>query len=141
MAGVFGNLDSASPNRSNERELIFLNHTARSSSKACAAPCATVPQGMRTLIRFRFISSARLEPRSRRKAFVPTVGLSDSPVTREQIHLLNQLQMKSIWRCLFFCCARMALKLRRWRNPYSKLSPKDSKTFTETERTTEIAPR
>src|SRR3989442_5629999 len=97
MADVYGNLESASPNPSNDLELIFLNHTARSSSKACAALCATVPQGTRILILFRFTSSVRLEPRSLRKAFVQMVGSSALLRMRQRTHLRSRLQTKSIW--------------------------------------------
>src|SRR5437879_9584218 len=98
MADVYGNLESASLHPSNDRELTFLNYTARSSSTACAAPCAMVRQGTCTSIRFHFTFWARREPRSLRKVFGLTVGSSVSPVTGEQIHLLNQVQMTSTWR-------------------------------------------
>src|SRR3989442_13036642 len=142
MAGVYGNLELAAPNPSNDHESTYLNNIARSSSKACAAPCATVRQGTRTLIRSRFTSWARLEPRSLRKAFVQMVGSSVLPLIHLRIHLLSRLPMKSISPSSSCSHILTVLKLRRWRNPYSKPLPKDSKTFTtETQRTTEIAQR
>src|SRR5205807_1520684 len=141
MADVSGKLESASLPPSNDRELTSLNYTARSSSTACAAPCAMVRQGTRTSIRFHFTFWARREPRSLRKAFGLTVGSLVSPVTREQIHLLNQVQMKSTLRCWCFCRVRMALKLRRCRNLYLKRSPRRRKTFAaKTQRNPEIEP-
>src|SRR5438094_7192257 len=138
MADIYFNFESASPNPSNGHKLPFLKHTARSSSKECAAPCAMERQRMRTLIRSRFTSWARQEHHNPQRAFVPTVGSSASPATHAQIHLQNQLQMKLIWRCWFSCRARMALKLRRWRNPYLKPSSSRQKTSTaETQRNAE----
>src|SRR5437016_8089078 len=100
MADVYGNLESASLHPSNDRELTSLNYTARSSSTACAAPCAMVRPGTRTSIRFHFTFCARLEPRSLRKAFGLLVGSSVSSVKREQLHVLHQVEMKSTLRSL-----------------------------------------
>src|SRR5256712_8293064 len=130
MAGVYGNLELAAPNPSNDHESTYLNNIARSSSKACAAPCATVRQGTRTLIRFRVTSWARLEPRSLRKAFVQMVGSSALLRMRRRTHLRSRLQTKSILLCSLWSHTLTVLKLRRWRNPYLKRLPKDSKTFT-----------
>ena len=142
MAGVYGNLELAAPNPLNDHESTYLNNIARSSSKACAAPCATVRQGTRTLIRSRFTSWARLEPRSLRKAFVQMVGSSALLRMRRRTHLRSRLQTKSILLCSLWSHTLTVLKLRRWRNPYLKRLPKDSKTFTtETQRTTETAQR
>src|SRR3989442_15783746 len=138
MAGVYGNLELAGPNQSNAHESTSLQHTARSSSKACAAPCATVPQETRTLIGFRFTSWARLEPRSLRKAFVQMVGSSALLRMRRRTHLRSRLQTKSILRCSLWSHTITVLNLRRWRNPYSKRSPSRRKTFTaETQRNAE----
>ena len=142
MAGVYGNLELAGPNQSSDQESTSLQHTEQSSSKACAAPCVTVPQGTRTLIRSRFTSWARLEPRSLRKAFVQMVGSSALLRMRRRTHLRSRLQTKSILLCSLWSHTLTVLKLRRWRNPYLKRLPKDSKTFTtETQRTTETAQR